>query len=306
MNNPKRSTLVSDSILPVITGAGWVTPFGTDLKALETLLQASKEGTPPASLPELDFHKITGVKNKRTKRLDPLSKTASIAAYMAFSDSKLSTENIEAGRGAVVSGSSMGASLSISTFTKQLYGEGPDSVNPNVFPPTSHNVAGGHVSIQFNMSGPLIHFASGRLSSHMAIIYAADLISLGRADVAICGGWEQLSPQLNEELVQANEPSLIPGASLFIIESKAHAKARDARILATIYPELSSIFPKPSDSDRPVPTEFLPPQLEKECYGYSGALSLAIALKRRKEGTFTIEGKSDTEAMSFVIEMYPS
>lgn len=306
MTKPECSTIASDSISPVITGAGWVTPFGTDPKALKALLQASKDGTPPVSLPELDFHEITGVKNKRTKRLDPLSKTVSIAAFMAFADSKLLTKDIEPGRGAVVSGSSMGASLSINTFTKQLYEEGPDSVNPNIFPPTSHNVAGGHVSIQFNMSGPLIHFASGRLSSHMAIIYGADLINLGRADVVICGGWEQLSPQLNEELMQASEPSLIPGASLFILESKAHAKARDARILANIYPELSSIFPKESDSGRPLPTVFLPPQLEKESYGYAGALSLAVALNDKREGPITIEGNSDTEAMSFVIEMYPS
>jgi 3-oxoacyl-(acyl-carrier-protein) synthase len=297
------STFTDDQFSPVITGAGWVTPFGTDLKALERLLEGTNNGQSPDCLPELDFQQMTGVKNKRTKRLDPLSKTASIAAYMAFTDSKLLTENIKPGRGAVVSGSSMGASLSINTFTNQLFGDGPNSVDPNVFPPTSHNVAGGHISIQFNMSGPLIHFASGKLSSHMAIIYGADLINLGRADVVICGGWEELSPELNRQLIMTNEPSLIPGASLFILESKTHAKAREARIIAEIYPRLSAICQKESENGRPVPSEFLPSKLEQETYGYSGALALAVALSVKNNERFTIEGINNTEAMSFVVEM---
>ena len=303
MNKVSTKIVTNEKILPVITGAGWVTPFGTNTQSLTDLLETTKKGQSPDYLPELDLHKITGVKNKRTKRMDLLSKTASIAAFMAIYKSGLSIEGIKPGRGAVISGSSFGASLSIATFINQLYGEGPDSVNPNVFPPTSHNVAGGHISIHFSLSGPLIHFASGNLSSHLAIIYGADLIKLGRADIVLCGGWDQLSPDLSRQLVRANEPPLIPGASLFVLESAEHARTREAKILGTIEPSLSAISKKETNPDKPAPSIFIPEKLTKETYGYSGALSLAVALLEQREEPFTIEGISGNESASFVVAM---
>ncbi len=201
----------------------------------------------------------------------------------------------------------MGASLSIDTFANQLFTEGPDSVNPNVFPPTSHNVAGGHISIQFNLSGPLIHFASGNLSSHLAIIYGADLISLRRADVVVCGGWELLSPDLSNRLTESGNTSLIPGASLFVIESKAHAKNRKAAIMATMCPQLSTVGNLIDTDQQSHSSQLIPAALINKSYGCSGALSLAAVLLDNPQTVgpaeipIVITGKDNTQSVAFAI-----
>jgi len=294
---------LSDKRKPVITGAGWVTPFGTDKESLTQLKEAVSNGKICETLPELDFHEITGVKNKRTKKMDALSKTASLAAHFAFEDSGLTNENIPAGRGAVVSGSAMGASLSIHTFANKLFGEGPQAVNPNIFPSTSHNIAGGHISIQYKMSGPLIHFASGNLSSHQAIIYGANLIESGRADIVLCGGWEQLTQKLSKSLEQTGKPPLIPGAVMFIIESQVHADKRGKTPMAKII----TCYHKTTDNAA-IAIESISKTLISQTYGYAGALELAMVLNSKKEETqfegnksFLLKGTEDKETAEFVV-----
>ena len=286
---------------PVITGAGWVTPFGTDLESITSLVHSDAVSKDLLVLPELDFHSITGVKNKRTKKMDTLSKMASIAAHLAFESASLNNEAILPGRGSVVSGSAFGASLSIDTFNKTLMTQGPEFVNPNIFPSTSHNVAGGHISIQFGFSGPLIHFASGVISSHLALIYGADIIDNGRADIILCGGWEQLSPELSQVLEKSGMKPSVPMACMFTIESADHASKRNITPLASIITKGSAIVKNESLNKSSAPA---PSPLEDYAYGASGALSLLALLKdNRAFGTFTIERETrEGDYAGFVVE----
>ncbi len=227
-----------------ITGIGLVGHWGNEYADFIKLLKEPKLPHQPALIPELDFFAIVGTKNKRTKKMERLSRIVSIAAKRAMNAAALEKGAVAAGRGAVVTGSSFGALESILTFHRQLETDGPSSVNPNVFPPTSHNVAGGHLSIEFAFSGPLIHFASGSLSSEQAILYAYDLIETGRADVVITGGWDILCDDLIKTLslpepIQSSPLSpgskgFLPaeGAALIVLEAEKHAKDRGATVKA--------------------------------------------------------------------------
>ena len=229
-----------------ITGIGLVGHWGHEYAEFINLLKEPKKLNKPALIPELDFFSIVGTKNKRTKKMERLSRVVSVAAKGAMNDAALEKGAVAAGRGAVVTGSSFGALDSILTFHRQLETDGPSSVNPNVFPPTSHNVAGGHLSIEFAFSGPLIHFASGSLSAEQAILYASDLIETGRADVVITGGWDILCDDLISNFalpesidckpLSPNSTGMHPaeGAAILVIESEEHAQNRGAKVKALL------------------------------------------------------------------------
>ena len=227
-----------------ITGFGLVGHWGNSFADFIQLLKEPSLPREPALIPELDFFSIVGTKNKRTKKMERLSRVVSIAAKGAMENASLEKGAVEAGRGAVVTGSSFGALDSILTFHRQLETDGPSSVNPNVFPPTSHNVAGGHLSIEFGFSGPLIHFASGSLSSEQALLYAYDLIRTSRADVVITGGWDLLCTDLIKNFalpeniecrpLSPHSTGILPaeGAAILILESERHATKRGAKVRA--------------------------------------------------------------------------
>lgn len=227
-----------------ITGVGAVGFWGNEYSAFTSQLTNPELPNKVATVPELDFFTIVGTKNKRTKKMERLSRIVSIAAKGAMELAGLKKDDVAPGRGAVVTGSSFGALDSILTFHRQLETDGASSVNPNVFPPTSHNVAGGHLSIEFGFSGPLIHFASGSLSSEQALLYGYDLIRTGRADVVITGGWDILCEDLLKSFALPTEISANPlspssksflpaeGAALVVLESEEHAQKRAAQINA--------------------------------------------------------------------------
>jgi 3-oxoacyl-(acyl-carrier-protein) synthase len=222
------------SLSAAITGIGIVTPLGDDACALNKLLMnirtlqdnsdKQQETTQPVfERPTRDFHKITGVKNKRTKKMDDLCKMASIAAHYAITDSGIQYP-LPDGQGAVISGSMYGASHSITEFAETLFSKGPSEVNPNIFPSTSHNVAGGHISIHFGLSGPLINFASGRQSTELALIQSLDLLSSGEVELIVCAGWELPPKHVS--------PPTVPSSAAIVLEPPEKAEKRGADIAA--------------------------------------------------------------------------
>ncbi len=186
-----------------ITGMGLIGPWGTSPEDFLALFSSAESPSEFSPLAELDLYSFGVKKSKRTKKMERLSRAVSAAAAIAMKDAGLSEIPTDTHRACMVSGSAYGASESILSFHRQLETEGPSSVNPNIFPPTSHNVAGGHVSIQFSLSGPLIHFASGNISSEQALLYAYDLISMNRADMVVVGAWDLLCPDLLKSLKEA-------------------------------------------------------------------------------------------------------
>lgn len=218
----------------VITGCCPLGAFGLGREALAGFLTGRNAPTTPFRVAPMDVLGLLGTRNKRTKKMDRLSGLVSVAALQAMTEAGVDRGSIAAGRGAVVTGSGRGALESILAFHRQLATDGPDSVDPGVFPPTSHNVAGGHVSIEFGLSGPLLHLASGAAASADALVVAADLVSAGRADLAVTGGFDLLGEDVEAMLGPPDGPPWAEGLGLLVLERDDGARQREAAPLARI------------------------------------------------------------------------
>ena len=118
------------------------------------------------------------------------------------------------------------------------------------------NIAGGHLSLRWNLQGPNQTVTSACASATDAIGIAMRLISSGDADIMITGGTEaSITPltiagfanmralsQSNINPEEASRPFdlnrdgfvLSEGSGMLVLESETHAKNRKAEILAEL------------------------------------------------------------------------
>jgi 3-oxoacyl-[acyl-carrier-protein] synthase II len=133
------------------------------------------------------------------------------------------------------------------------------------------NMTACHISIAFDARGPVNTMVQGDTSALLAIIEAVDVIARGDADLVLAGGtsstvtildqtWHagaRLStrkdaPEAASRPFDADRDGAVAseGASLLVLESRAHALARKKRILATILGH-GRRFESCADSKRP-------------------------------------------------------
>ena len=131
------------------------------------------------------------------------------------------------------------------------------------------NMAASHVSIALDARGPSNSICQGEASSMLALIEAANLIRRGAVDVAVVGGTgsqmaltsmlyhgvQNLSDRIQEpELAcrpfERDRDGMVvgQGSGAIVIESGDHARARGAKILATLVGHSSGYAQVGSDS----------------------------------------------------------
>jgi 3-oxoacyl-[acyl-carrier-protein] synthase II len=190
------------------------------------------------------------------------------AADLAMSDANLAAESVDADRFGAVYGSDMiycepeelaaayRACLASGAFDFSKWGDG---ALPEMFPlwmlKYLPNMAACHVSISLNARGPSNSITLGEVSSLVAIQEATRIIQRGAADVMIAGG---ASNRLHPNVVIFREqrsmsrstrnPAAVcrpfdldrdgmvagEGAGALVLERRAHAEARGAKILARV------------------------------------------------------------------------
>ena len=140
---------------------------------------------------------------------------------------------------------------------KVLFERGPDRLSPLAIPELISNEAAGNVAITLGAKGPAQIVTTACASSTDALGYAMDAIRAGRADVIVSGGSEAvilefcvggfmkekaLATKFNDTPEKACRPFNVDrdgfimgeGASILILESEEHAKARGAKIYAEL------------------------------------------------------------------------
>lgn len=140
----------------------------------------------------------------------------------------------------------------LSEVRNYVLGDGTPRYNPFFIPKMIADIAGGYISIYYNLRGPNFTTVSACASSTNAIIDAVHYIQLGKADIMVSGGSESpineagvggfnamhaLSTR-NEEFRTASRPFdgtrdgfvIGEGAGAFILEEYEHAKKRGAHI----------------------------------------------------------------------------
>jgi 3-oxoacyl-[acyl-carrier-protein] synthase II len=192
-----------------------------------------------------------------TRRLDPSSQYALIAAREAWADA--GKPEVDPERLGAAIGSGIGGVWTLLDQWDNLREKGPRRVYPLAVPMLMPNGPAAAVSLELGARAGAHTTVSACASGAESMGYAIDMIRTGRADVVVAGGTEaavhplpiagfaamQALSTRNDEPEKASRPYdtgrdgfvLGEGAAVIVLESEEHARARGARI----YAELASV-----------------------------------------------------------------
>jgi 3-oxoacyl-[acyl-carrier-protein] synthase II len=260
----------TNDIRVVVTGLGVVSGLGLGIE--ETWNKVADNGT---AISEKDNWEIEGPKHEYfgtccdlgfathfpdITGMSPLrySQLALLGCKLALEDAKLDLTSSDNSRTGLIINSDLGANTAAENYALKLYDKGPARVSPFDFTKSVANCVIGDVARQFKLTGP-----SSFIIGENSISYGIDLIKNGKADIMVCGGFDEVRERtvwnysrrnltkpvnghlLSEKDFSANDKSnhqmvFGEGSCFVVIESEAHAKARQAKIYAEVLGEYSS------------------------------------------------------------------
>ncbi|GGM81882.1 MULTISPECIES: beta-ketoacyl-ACP synthase II [Terrabacter] len=254
----------------VVTGLGATTPLGgTATETWEALL-AGRSGARPMEFDWVAKYELPVtfaatiatppgdvLAKVETRRLDPSSQYALIAAREAWADA--GKPEVEPERLGAAIGSGIGGVWTLLDQWDNLREKGPRRVYPLAVPMLMPNGPAAAVSLDLGARAGAHTTVSACASGAESMGYAIDMIRTGRADVVVAGGTEaavhplpiagfaamQALSTRNDDPAKASRPYdtgrdgfvLGEGAAVIVLESEEHARARGARI----YAELASV-----------------------------------------------------------------
>jgi 3-oxoacyl-[acyl-carrier-protein] synthase II len=204
---------------------------------------------------ELDLQPYLSAKEAR--RMDAFMQYGVVAGIQAMRDSGFVVTEANADRIGILMGSGMGGLESIEeTYSKFLETHSPRKVSPFFIPGSIINLVSGHLSIEFNITGPNLAVATACTTSTHALGLAMRLIQYGEVDAMLAGGSEMATcvtgmsgfsqaralSQRNGDPQGASRPwdkdrdgfVMGDGAGAMMLEEYESAKARGAKIYAEI------------------------------------------------------------------------
>ena len=252
----------------VITGVGAVTPIGTGAEGLWAGLTARTSAvreitrfdpTPyrsriAAEIP--DFRPQDHLDAKRAKRLDRFSQLAVTSARFALADAGLAPGRERADRVGAMMGSALGGVAFAESQVERFRAEGPRGLDPALALAVFPGAASCNIAIEFGFTGPNSTNAMSCASGTIAVGEAFHAVREARADVMLAGGAEApLAPMTyaafsviramstrNDDPAHASRPFdedrdgfvMGEGAAVLVLEERARAVARGARIYAEL------------------------------------------------------------------------
>ena len=254
----------------VVTGLGATTPVGGTAPETWEAILAGRSGArtmdfdwvakyelPVTFAATIATHPSEVLAKVETRRLDPSSQYALIAAREAWADA--GKPEVEPERLGTAIGSGIGGVWTLLDQWDTLKEKGPRRVYPLAVPMLMPNGPSAAVSLELGARAGVHTLVSACSSGAESMGYAIDMIRTGRADVVVAGGTEaavhampiagfaamQALSTRNDEPEKASRPYdterdgfvLGEGAAGIVLESEEHARARGARI----YAELASV-----------------------------------------------------------------
>ncbi len=250
----------------VVTGLGAVSPLGLGAAHSFDRMVAGESGIRRMERWDASQHtsKIAGevrecvyiardhYPTRELKRLDPFSQIGLIAAREAWADCGLGDGQFDPTRAGSILGTGIGGIQSVLDQNEVMRDGGPRRVSPFFIPNTMSNALAANVAIAFGLQGPCFLTSSACASSGHAIGMALREIRTGNADVVVTGGSETTTNPLtvagfcslkalstrNDDPEAASRPFdrdrdgfvIGEGATVLVLESEQHARARGARI----------------------------------------------------------------------------
>jgi 3-oxoacyl-[acyl-carrier-protein] synthase II len=252
----------------VITGLGSVAPNGNHVNDYWANLISGVSGIGPITYFDSSNHRVkiagqltdfdpeTVLDAKEIRKLDPFSVYALVATDEAIKMSGLDNNQFNPDRIGVTIGTGVGGIQTLEDQQGVINQKGARRVSPQFVPKMIANIAGGHLSMRWNLKGPNQTVTSACASATDAIGMAMRLILAGDADAMVTGGTEasitgltiagfanmRALSQSNENPTSASRPFdmdrngfvLGEGSGMIVIETESHAKKRGANILAEL------------------------------------------------------------------------
>jgi len=246
----------------VITGIGVVSPVGCTLEDFWPALVEGRSAIGPFSIARSerlstriaaqvrDFDPAPFFEPKQLGLLDRFSQFAVVAARAAVRDSGLDISERLALEAATVIGSASGGQTTVDDSYFRLYSENSPRLHPLTIPRLMMNAAASHISMDLGLKGPAFCVATACAAGTHAIGLAFHMLRSGQAPVAVAGGaeacltvgtikgWEALRV-LSQDTCRPFSRTrsglvLGEGAAVLLLEERAHALARGARVYAEI------------------------------------------------------------------------
>ncbi|NLH06034.1 MAG: beta-ketoacyl-ACP synthase II [Chloroflexi bacterium] len=252
----------------VITGLGAVTPVGNSAEATWQSLVSGQSGVSGITRFDAsdlrtriaaevkDFDPVALFGAREARRMDRFTQFALAAALEALDDSGLTINESNAARVGAIIGSGIGGVGPRIEEAYKAVEKGEQWTSRQMVPMILPDTAPGKIAIELGARGPNMSIATACASSTNAIGEAAATIQRGAADVIITGGAEAgilklviagfsnmgALSQRNDEPERASRPFdrdrdgfvAGEGATILILESEEHARARGARIYAEV------------------------------------------------------------------------
>ncbi len=246
----------------VITGAGTLNPLGHDVPATLAAMQAGHCAIGPLTCRDVarlsvrigaeirGFDPAAHFSRQTLPLLDRFAQIALVSARQAVAQAGLALGDAAHARAGVVLGSAGGGNLTVDDNYRTVYEDGRNRVHPFVVPRLMHNAAASHVSMEFGLQGPGYTVATACASANHAIGQAFHLLRAGAADVMLAGGsdamlgfggmkaWEGLRVMARDGCrpFSADRTGMVQGegGAVFVLETREHALARGAPVLAEL------------------------------------------------------------------------
>lgn len=255
----------------VVTGVGLVTPLGIGAEPTWEALLAGRSGAGPITRFDAAAHKTRFacevrdfdperfIERKRVKEHDRFAQFAVAAARMAWDDAGLppaAADRAFSERAGCIVGVGIGGLETIERTHLVLREKGPGRVSPYFIPQVISNLGPGQVAMKLGLRGVNYATTSACASGAHAVGEAARWIQRGGADVMVAGGAEAAITPLamagfnamyalstrNDAPARASRPFdrgrdgfvMAEGAGVLVLEERARALARGARIYAEV------------------------------------------------------------------------
>jgi nodulation protein E len=246
----------------VITGIGVVSPVGCTLEDFWPALVEGRSAIGPFSVPRSErlstriaaqisqFDPAALFGPKQLAAMDRFSQFAVAAARAAVRDSGLDISEQLGLETATVIGNASAGQTTLDDSYFRLYSENASRLHPMTIPRLMTSAAASHISMDLGLKGPTFCVGTACAAGTHAIGLAFHMIRSGQAPVAVAGGaeaclttgtikaWEALRV-LSQDTCRPFSRTrsglvLGEGAAVLILEERAHALARGARVYAEI------------------------------------------------------------------------
>lgn len=251
----------------VVTGLGAISALGHDVQQNWSAALEGRCGIKPVlyepgphavGAPVIPSAKVGGDPQKaleealghRVGVLDPFALFGLKAAHEALSSAGLIGHASLERRTAVVMGHGMSGLQTLESAYERAYGMKVVRVHPLTIPRVMVSAPVSAIAMEFTIKGPVFAVSSACASSGHAMIQGAGLIATGQADVALVGGseaictpiairaWEGLQAMTTTQCRPFSKDrdgmALGDGGAALVLESREHAEARGATILAEL------------------------------------------------------------------------